>query len=226
MSIIHDALKKTQAQLSKQNSPDPEPAGSSEFQSSKDVSKIYEKLYTKTETPRGPASRPLRASDAAAGIEPRKFSKKIFYPILAVLILSGILGGAYSYLKFRRPSLLTVWQADWDRILTQIKNQIFFETPAHSSKPAQLPALAPEETSAVTPAPPSDPKEKTTSVTPPKPAELVLNGIMMMDNEKAALINNRIYHVDDEIEGKKVVNITLDKVELEEAGQIITLRVK
>lgn len=57
---------------------------------------------------------------------------------------------------------------------------------------------------------------------------LVLKGISMIDkNKKVALINDAIYEVGDMVQNKKVVAITLDKVDLQDKkGEITSLRVQ
>ena len=55
-------------------------------------------------------------------------------------------------------------------------------------------------------------------------SSLFLNGTMIIDNKKAALINNEIYKIGDTIAGKKIINITLEGVELLDDNGIITLK--
>ncbi|MDP2928094.1 MAG: hypothetical protein Q8N80_04790 [Candidatus Omnitrophota bacterium] len=58
-----------------------------------------------------------------------------------------------------------------------------------------------------------------------KPAELnfVLNGIFFSDNDGYALVNNQIVRENDYVDGAKVGLITTNTVELDNAGQRITL---
>ena len=51
----------------------------------------------------------------------------------------------------------------------------------------------------------------------------VLNGIFFSDNDAYALINNQIVRENDLIDGAKIVKITVRNVEIDNAGQIITL---
>jgi len=46
------------------------------------------------------------------------------------------------------------------------------------------------------------------------PINLVLRGVFISDNEKVALINNKMLHVGDSYQGIKVLAIQLDKVKL------------
>lgn len=70
------------------------------------------------------------------------------------------------------------------------------------------------------------PKEKPVVKREYQQGELVLNGIMMMDDKRVALINDEIYQVGDFVQGRKVINITLKKVDLIEGDKIRVLKVK
>jgi len=62
----------------------------------------------------------------------------------------------------------------------------------------------------------------------PKTAQsntLKLSGTTMMGSKRVALINEEIYEVGDNVAGRQIISINLDKVELMENGNIITLRV-
>lgn len=50
-----------------------------------------------------------------------------------------------------------------------------------------------------------------------QPTDLVLNGIMTQQGKMIALINNKIYELGDEINGKKITKITLDRIELRDS---------
>jgi len=80
-------------------------------------------------------------------------------------------------------------------------------TPAPEAKP--VPVLHPE-------------KEKPGQ----KYAQLVLTGIVTMNDRRVALINNEIYEIGDFVDGRKIVTIAIDKVELQDENGIITLPVK
>ena len=58
-----------------------------------------------------------------------------------------------------------------------------------------------------------------------KPIEtnFVLNGIFFSDNDGYALVNNQIVRENDYVDGAKVGSITANSIELNNAGQIITL---
>ena len=54
-------------------------------------------------------------------------------------------------------------------------------------------------------------------------ANFVLNGIFFSDNDGYALVNNQIVRKNDRVDGAKVSLITANSVELDNAGQTITL---
>ena len=55
---------------------------------------------------------------------------------------------------------------------------------------------------------------------------LQLKGTMLTNNKYVALINNEIYEIGEYIDSAKIINITLEKVELLDDTQIRTLYVK
>lgn len=55
---------------------------------------------------------------------------------------------------------------------------------------------------------------------------LVLNGIITTGRDHTALINDSIYKVGDDIDGKKITQITADKVEVLYKGKTFTLTTK
>ncbi len=68
------------------------------------------------------------------------------------------------------------------------------------------------------PSPPPTPE-----ITRPSATSFVLNGIFFSDNDSYALINNQIVRANDLVDGAKVGLITANTVELDNAGQAITL---
>ena len=105
---------------------------------------------------------------------------------------------------------------------------LIFNLLKHTSKdnPRQKPSPV-NNTLAVTPAaqPPlapvlSNPPEET-----PLPVKtgFILNGIFFSDNDGYALINNQIVRVNDYVDGACVREITASNVQLDNAGQTITL---
>jgi len=57
----------------------------------------------------------------------------------------------------------------------------------------------------------------------PKESSFVLNGIFFSDNNGYALVNNQIVRENDYVDGAKVGLITTNTVELDNAGETITL---
>ncbi len=55
---------------------------------------------------------------------------------------------------------------------------------------------------------------------------IFLNGTVIIEGKRAALINNEIYKIGDTINGKKIVNITLEKIDLLDGDKIITIKQK
>ncbi|MFA4992854.1 MAG: hypothetical protein WC571_02685 [Candidatus Omnitrophota bacterium] len=81
--------------------------------------------------------------------------------------------------------------------------------PDEESLPGQTPPLAPPDLL---------PEEQ------PKPEKIfILNGIFFSDNNGYALVNNQIVKENDLVNGAKVEKITMDTVELNNEGKIITL---
>ena len=54
---------------------------------------------------------------------------------------------------------------------------------------------------------------------------IVLSGTMMMGDRQVALINDDIYEIGDTIQGKKIIDISLKEVQLEENGRVTTISV-
>ena len=72
------------------------------------------------------------------------------------------------------------------------------------------------------------------SVKPPPPSavkrtynkdELVLSGIVMMGDQRVALINDAMYELGEKVQGKQIINITMDKVEILDGERILVLEV-
>jgi hypothetical protein len=89
---------------------------------------------------------------------------------------------------------------------------------------AQLPqkessSIQPPVNSPLSPALPVEPPQKSKPETP----SFILNGIFFSDNDGYALINNQIVRENDYVAGAKVGLITTNIVELDNAGQTITL---
>ena len=68
------------------------------------------------------------------------------------------------------------------------------------------------------------PTSTVVSAAPVVPADLILNGVLLSDNEKLALINKKSFHIGDSVVGMKIISIEIDSVQLDNNGQIVTLR--
>jgi hypothetical protein len=81
-----------------------------------------------------------------------------------------------------------------------------------------LPAIQTTNSPPAAALPSQPPEEKK-----PKESSFVLNGIFFSDNDGYALVNNQIVRENDYVDGAKVGLITPNTVELDNAGQTITL---
>jgi len=91
------------------------------------------------------------------------------------------------------------------------------------------PAVAPSTVKLQTPATSSQPLVSSNLINPPRQRiadNLDLNGIMDMEGERIALINNQILKVGDYIQGARVMRISQDTVELLLKDKIIILKIK
>ena len=85
-------------------------------------------------------------------------------------------------------------------------NQKILSIPASSpgNEPSSVPAATVNET--------------------PYQGQLMLNGIFVSDEDKMALINHQTFHVGDLVENFKIVSIEVDKVKLENNGKIFVMK--
>ena len=173
MSIINDALKKTQQNFNKQND--------------QDISSLYNQLHTK----------PKREETLKASSSPT--SEKISTPQKSnpkkVASLFLIVAGIALLLSF---IFLTVTgKSSKTKPLALVKSMVAKETAKMRKSVEKRPA--------------------------PQKGELFLNGTMEMQGKTVALINDGIYEIGDTVEGKKIVDIRLDGVELLDGEQKIFL---
>lgn len=61
---------------------------------------------------------------------------------------------------------------------------------------------------------------------PYKTGELVLNGTSLIDGKRVALINDEIYEIGETVEGKEIIGISLNRVELRDGQKIVILKVR
>lgn len=199
MSIINDALKKSQENIDKKSE-------------NQDVTDLYDKLHPSS----GGVTPPRQAqTTSSSGSNP-------FQTLFAfIFLLASLAGLFFAFLHFV--------DNDTTRTLKRqlITLQRIKITPPALPKPitTKTPATTPiaQTVAVATPAPIA-----ATPVQPKVPdSTLVLNGTMQNDKSTAALINNEVYEVGDVVEGKKITSITLNKVELtDNQGVVTVLRVK
>jgi len=145
---------------------------------------------------------------ASAPIQPKKPGKNIWVLILTTLLFVGFLSsaGVFLLLIFKNHPNTANFAKNKSLATANTQNQgtvtLFTQAPA--------PAMQ-------TPAPKDSSKN---------PSRLVLNGIITMDKEKLALINNQILKEGDYIDDKRVLSISMDKVEIFNKGEIIILKNK
>jgi hypothetical protein len=183
MSIIHDALRKTQNKMdnkdAKAGQPGPDPTSDAQ----KDVNIIYEKLHQKKVDHSVPPGSPVKS----AKTQPEKKANQAG-PVLFLFLLIFALGGTVYFIYFKGKKI-------------NLPKPHFSSNSSHSRKTKPVPTYGDNE--------------------------IVLNGTMMMGDRQVALINNEIYELGETVKGKKIVSISLQKVELEEAdGNITVLKVQ
>ena len=139
----------------------------------------------------------LQASKESPAKETPENNKWLW--LVTILVIAGFVGCAFAFLFLIKTS-----RRDVSLPVTNVSSDISPLNPVPSaSKPA---AGSPQ--------------------TPSNNSPLVLNGIIASDKGNMALINNQIYKEGDEVEGKKVLSIKQDKVEIFDKGEIITLTTK
>lgn len=175
MSIINDALKKTQENLDKK------PEGDN-----KDVSQIYDKLHKNQTDPKSPPPLP-GAKETKPKVEKKSNT------VASIFILLALIAALYF--------VYTFYYAKGNNKIDLGK----FKMPKSKSSSTRH-----------TPAP--------TPTRDFKPGELVLSGIFTTGDRRAALINDKIYEVGQEVNGNKIISIAVDKVEVMDIkGQVTIL---
>lgn len=190
MSIIHDALKKTQVELERRqwrqtkSSAQP-PAALPEFVSA-------------------------ASPDPAPSVQPKKTTLYTAGLVCLFVVIAGF--------------LFALVDLSWNRFPSISPHAPF---PFRSYQPASV-ATAPLEKNAPASLPAI--RQNNPAVINKSAAAqeaLVLTGTMMIGKTRVALINGENYEIGDSIDNKKIVNITLEKVELlKNNGEITTLHVR
>ena len=212
MSIIHNALKKAQANLEKKDTKKnakPSQSSSSESKKSSQPTQqpqaeqkpntpppvnIYEKMHQKPSMasspkpsdfrqPEAPAAKPKTPARKEKAERPVKSGPGILLIVFLIIFLLGIVGGGiYVYFAY------------------------FAGQGASSEGRSYRPK-------------PFTQQNYSTD-------KLVLNGTMMMGNKRVALINNEVYEQGEEVYGRKILKIMNNKVELIVNGKVEVLRLK
>ncbi len=208
MSIINDALKKTQEELAQANTSQENTAGASAPKDTAPPSFAAPSFSYPTLAPTQlPPAPPVKKSEAK---NTPKISTAQRLLRLAVLLIAFcvILYCALPYLPKSLPLSEFFSEQGQLRLLNSLKAKITAMIPAQSPKTGNRPAKQAAQ------------KSKAPG------GELVLNGIIAADKEPLALINNQIYKAGDLVEGKKIIAIFVDKVEIEDNEKILTLRIQ
>ncbi len=178
MSIIYEALKKTQKHLERKT----QPASSS----------ISATPTSSTISPQGPTTS-----------SPTKENKQIL-PVLLTIAAIGLIGCAVVF------------------FVIALQNRT---APAPLSSQPETTPFPTDEPIPPTEASPAPVLAETTQPIKDSP-QLILSGIIYTDSDQLALINNQIYRTGEYVEGKKIIRITPDKVELSDEGNIEILKTK
>jgi type II secretory pathway component PulC len=171
------------------------------------LSIIYEALK-KVEASQSAGSLALRKVKAYAFPKPRKSNRKIYLFFLLLVSLAALAGNIFL------TSLSRVKEVSSS--LPQAPVLAQNPKPAETLLPSPAVVLPVEAPQAVSAASAAEAKKE------PEPS-FVLNGVFFSEDEGYALINNQIAKVGDVIEGAQVTRISIDEVELENAGKTITL---
>lgn len=204
MSIINEALKKTQTNLSNLKE--------------KTVTVTDDRISVGQKTWQSPAAQPAQPFTQAPSSAPaatpapqaKRTSSKRWYLIVITEIL--VLG-------------LAAW------VLFIFQPQLFRSSLHPKRSPAvrkSIPTTAQPKPAASLPQPvPAASVSPETRFLMSAPAKnLVLNGIMMDQSKMAALINGEIYEVGDYIGDQRINKITLNRVELRDGDNVTILEVR
>ena len=209
MSIINEALKKTQTNLDNIKEK-VLPAGNDQIP-------LREKPWQKPAVQPSPVFRPIPPSPspvvtavpeaACASSQQKPAGKRWYFIVLAEILVLGL--AAWTLFIFQPQLFRSSLQP---KISSPARKNI---TRTVQSQPVTLPPQ-PAPVASVSPA---------IKYTLPK-NNLVLNGIMMDQNKMVALINGEIYEVGDYIGDQRINKITLNRVELRDEDNVTILEVR
>lgn len=228
MSIIHDALKKTQQHLQatddKSSKPSPEtkpqlgderfarpaagtPSANSATSPSNSAPPMTEKNYESWSSTQ-PSSKPGTRSSAIAPVQQKKNIRKddtargpSKVPLLFLVLLAT--AGFYLY-------QIGFFKNDFGKIQAFIKKKI--PTPSLQKAKPFLP-------------PPATPAGHGQKPVTADETQMVLNGVMDLGDKVVALINNVIYKPGDTLAGMTIIEIGADFVRLEGNGKVKKLTI-
>lgn len=190
MSIIHDALKKTQMEFERR-----------QWRQTKSSAQPLTAM---------PEFVSAASPDPAPSVPPKKTTLYTAGLVCLFVVIAGL--------------LFALVDLSWNRFPAISQHAPF---PFRSYQPASVATASLEKNS-----PPSLPAIRQNShavIKKPAAAQeaLVLTGTMMIGKTRVALINGENYEIGDSIGNKKIVNITLEKVELlNNNGEITILHVR
>ena len=190
MSIINDALKKTQLNLKRPKRKQKKEAEAPQDNGPK-VSNVYEKLYKNRQEQQDPNSKKIDSKQKSTSKKKDEKQKSRLSSYLKIFISLVCVLAIFIFLKNYQP------------LQDALESKL---TSSSSRKPYQ--------------------PRPATKKRRPKPGELILNGISTIDGKKVALINDEIYEIGGSINGKEIINIGVDRVELTDNRKIFTIKVR
>ncbi len=227
MSIINDALKKTQDNL--QNNQPPAPPAQDQLPNPPanentpkppqppnvpDMSKFIPVKEKPVNVPPPPdVADPKRKKELKKNLVKTESDKtpenpaKIFFSIILSLLILGA-AGLIAYMNF--PVLS-------GKKKNSIKPQDLKREISKAVESIPIPESIKEITKT---------EKKNNPPPPPPPGVLIANGIVSMGDHQVALINNNIYEIGDTVDGWTITAISLDQVEIKNGEQTKVLKVQ
>jgi len=200
MSIINDALKKTQLKFMKPKKKEKAQSESESKPKDDGTVNVYEKMYKDREEKQKSSgvhviSEKRSSKDGKSKDRVPGRSKEWLKTIFATIFLIASVAFSYTFLSSYEPL-----------------QQFLRSTPLKiGGKKRSSRAYIMKHM----------PKKRTY-----KAGDLVLNGISVIDGEKVVLINDEIYQVGDVVNKKRITNIGKTEVELRDDEKIYTIKVR
>ncbi|MBF0521570.1 MAG: hypothetical protein HQL24_00785 [Candidatus Omnitrophica bacterium] len=202
MSFIHDALRKTQKNLQDIN---------------------YQTPTLKNPRPPDPSLRP----NLDPG-NPKKNTALILLVIACVVIL--LLSIHISHLPPKiqaehlhvTPAVMPVNPVPMTVTAAPAQEPVTTTAAQTVTTPTPAPTMEATQPQAVEQAPVAQVAQPQAAAPAPS---IIVSGIMLLDEKKVALINNKVHQIGDTVNGGKILEISKDKVVIEIDGKPITLSV-